>query len=179
MTKNEQIENFLKKFKLIVNPSDESREDVANDYDVVVLFDGKKVCDTKCGGGSYWVANKVHGTTIMRSVFQDAESYCHCLDWANGDDTDAFADFLDEFGYTDNRESIKNGIKAFKGCKEMYGYIQPVISSNCSWNDSTENSVLDYLCDLLNWFDENQDETDGGVKDIIEIDWDSYVEDYK
>ena len=175
MTKTEQIENFLKKFKLIVNPSDEPREDVANDYDVVVLFDGKKVCDTKWVGGAYWVANKVHGTDIVQSVFQDAESYCQCLGQADGDETDAVAEFLDEFGYTEDSKALKKGFKAFKGCKRTYDLVSGIVLNNCAWYDGEKDAGMDdYLIDICNYFDE-----DCANNDLVEIDWDSYVEDYK
>lgn len=177
MTKTEQIEAFLKKFKLVVNPADEPREELANDYDVVVFFDGNKVCHTRWGGGGYWVANKVHGADIMQSVFMDAESYCRCLDQAGGDETDAMAEFLEEFGYCSDAKTMKKGFKAFKGCQKWYQDIQPIIAFNCAWNDSDDSkkgSVLEYLVDIDEFFDE--DCTD---KDLVEIDWDSYVEDYK
>lgn len=171
----EQVENFLKRFKLIVNPSDEPREDVANDYDIVILFDGKKVCDTKWGGGSYWVSNKVTGADIVQSVFQDAESYCQCLDQSGGDETDAIAEFLVEFGYDDNSKTLKKGFKAFNGCKRMYDLVSGIVLNNCAWYDGKKDSgVKDYLIDICNYLEEDDDK-----RDLVEIDWDSYVEDYK
>lgn len=177
MTKTEQIEAFLKKFKLVVNPADEPREELANDYDVVVLFDGKKVHKCQWGGGDHWVQNKVHGTDILQGVFMDAESYCRCSDYAGGDDTDALADFLDEFGYADGMESIKRGLRAFKGCKKEYEFLQPIVFFNCVWNDNDDakkGSILEYLVDVCEYFD-----SDEKKDDLVEIDWDSYVEDYK
>lgn len=176
----EQVEAFLKRFKLVMNPADEPREDFANDYDVVVLFDGKKVCDTKWGGGSYWVQNQVSWKYVVHSIFQDAESYCRCSDDTKGDDVDALAEFLDEFGYSSSSSAgmLKIGIRAFKACKLMYDYLCGVVLNNCAWNDGQEDSgACKYFEDICEYFDCG--DSDDAGEDLVEIDWDSYVEDYK
>ena len=175
--KREQIENFLKTLKIVVNPADEWDDDngMAFHFDYVLLHDGKKVMDGKwhCGGG--WSMDKIKWNDILGSIFLDASCYCRSSAYANGDETDALAEFLEEFGYLDDAKSVKKGIKAFKGCREEYQYIAPLVLNNCAWLDGRGDGYPEeYLSDIETYFDE------GDVpENLVELDWDSYVEDYK
>lgn len=165
------VEAFLKRFKVVLQESDEKREDEAWTYDVCVYFDGKKLFNTKWGGGSYWDPGHVEeagGTEIVESLFLDAESYASCVGHGVDDELDAMDNFMSEFGY----DKVKPAMNAFKGCRAIYEKLKFVVFFNCKWNDEnidSDGSVFDYLCDIMNYFNEQfENEVD---KSLVEFKW--------
>ena len=153
--KAEGVEAFLKRFKLVLQESDEKREDEAWTYDVDVYFDDEKIFTTKWGGGGYWDPGHVEeagGTEILECMFGDAEAYASCVENID-DELDALDNFMEEFGY----DKVKPAMNAFRGCRAMYEKLKAVVFFNCKWNDENDDSdgsVLDYLYDIVNYFNE-------------------------
>lgn len=164
-----QVEEFVKRFKLVMNPADEIREDYHEDYDFVLLFDGKKVMDGKFGCGP--LCKDIHGVRVLECIFDDASCYAGIM--TGGDELDEFGEFMSELGY--EVKDMKKAMKAFKGCKDTYYKVAGVVLSNTAWLDGVDGSSADdYLRDVCEYLD--SDEVDKG---LVDIDWDSYVEDYK
>lgn len=164
------VEAFLKRFKVVLGEC-EAREGDTWTYDVDVYFDGENLFAAKCGGGSYWDPGHVEeagGTQIMESMFNDAESYASCIEHGVDDELDALDNFMSEFGY----DKVKPAMNAFKGCRAMYEKLKPVVFFNCKWNDENDDSdgsVIDYLYDIVNYFNEQfENEVDKG---LVELKW--------
>ena len=163
--KVEGVEAFLKRFKVVLQESDEKRANEAWTYDVDVYFDDEKLFTTKWGGGAYWDPGHVEelgGTQIMGSMFNDAESYASCVENID-DELDALDNFMEEFGY----DKVKQAMNAFKGCKAMYGKLFPVVQYECKWND--DEDVLGYFYDIMGYFNEQfENEVD---KKLVKFAW--------
>ena len=168
--KVEGVEAFLKRFKVVLQESDEKRENEAWTYDVDVYFDDEKIFTTKWGDGGYWDPGHVEeagGTQILESMFGDAEAYASCVENID-DELDALDNFMEEFGY----DKVKPAMQAFKGCRSMYENLKPVVFYNCKWNDDSYDpteSAFEYFCDILNYFNEQfENEVD---KKLVKFAW--------
>lgn len=168
--KVEGVESFLKRFKVVLEESDEKRKNEAWTYDVDVYFDDEKIFTAKWGGGGYWDPGHVEeagGTQILESMFGDAEAYGSCAEY-DDDELDTLDNFMSEFGY----DKVKPAMQAFKGCKAMYEKLFPLVMYECKWNgdiDSADGSVMENFRDIMNYFNE-QFENDVD-KSLVEFKW--------
>lgn len=161
----DDIEKFLKRFKVLIAPADEPRDDVDCDYDVVVLLDGKKLIRCKFGTGRRVLSRDITGWDVVSSLFSDAEAYAS--NRVSNNELENLAHFMKEFGYCDNEGSIMKCIKdVFPGCKEHYDtMLKPV-------TEAFEDEPEQVMSDIYQFMSEE-------TRDWIPIDWDQYLEDYE
>lgn len=80
--------------------------------------------------------------------------YCYISDALSYDQSnDDLSEFLCEFGYTDDKKSIRAGIKAFEGCKEAYQILSSFLSidlydisniiTDCENNDDYSSIIVE------------------------------------
>lgn len=161
----DDIEKFLKRFKVLIEPADEPRDDVAYDYDVVVLLDGKKLIRCKFGTGRRVLPRDITGWDVVSSLFSDAEAYAS--NRVGDNELENLACFMKEFGYCDNEESIMKCIKnVFPGCKEHYDTLLKPVA------EAFEDEPDQVMSDIYQFMSEE-------TRDWIPIDWDQYLEDYE